>query len=31
MLLKLYTDVLERFKKYINTNLLQEKYDEDIL
>lgn len=31
MLGKLYTDVLVRFKKYISTNLLQQKYDKDIL
>lgn len=31
MLEKLYTDVLARFKKYISTNLLEQKYDKDIL
>lgn len=28
---ELYTDVLGRFEEYIRTNLLQERYDEDIL
>lgn len=31
MLEKLYTVVLTRFKKYISTNLVQQKYDGDIL